>query len=367
MSEEKQTSVSGIKGEVLGALGGVILLLLSCGLSYLGMAGQVLLVLAGVTALYSLGRLALACWRRSLNLRWWHEATVQDKSSAVVRAAFWTLVPIGLSVIYAPWVFLLSTFSFYGILFTCWLLCLLGAAMLRRRSWSLTACYGLGGVMLAVQIIGALGPISGKPVTLAPPFRGEWGILQGGNTLLLNHHARLPQQHDALDLVSLIEGGLLAEDAQSPAQNSDWPSWEKPLYAPVAGEVVRVVDGIEDAEGMNLEGKAPAGNHIVLDIGQGRYILLAHLRQNSITVKEGERIKCGHPLGLVGNSGNTSMPHLHLQVQTTSDIYSEENRTLPIRFAGSTRLRGSAKMPGPVELSRPDRIIVETGDPCRAL
>jgi hypothetical protein len=367
MSEEKQTSVSGIKCEILGALGGVILLLLSCGLSYLGMAGQVLVVLLGVTALYSLGRLALACWRRSLNLRWWHEGTLRDKSSTLVRGSFWTLVPIGLCVTYAPWIFILSAPAFYGILFGLWLLCVLGAAMLRYRTWSMSACYGIGGLVLAVQVVGSLSSVAGEPVVLAPPFRGEWAIVQGGNTLLINHHARLAQQHDALDFVMLTQGGILPEDADSPSQNSDWPSWEEPLYAPARGKVVRVVDGIEDSEGMNLDGKNPAGNHIVFDIGQGQYVLLAHLRHKSIKVKEGQSVSCGQPLGLVGNSGNTSMPHLHMQLQTTSDIYSAENRTIPMRFVGSTRVRGSSKEAGPIELRRPDRIIVPDEDLCRAL
>ena len=120
MSEEKQTSASSIKGEILGALGGMILLILSCGLSYLGMAGQVLVVLLGVTGFYSLGRLALACWRRSFNLRWWHEGTLRDKSSAVVRGTFWTLVPIGLCLTYAPWIFVVSNTLFYVIVFGFW-------------------------------------------------------------------------------------------------------------------------------------------------------------------------------------------------------------------------------------------------------
>ena len=115
---------------------------------------------------------------------------------------------------------------------------------------------------------------------------------------------------------------------------------------------------------MNLDGKNPAGNHIVIEIAQGQYILLAHLRHKSIKVQEGQSVTCGQPLGLVGNSGNTSMPHLHMQIQTTPDIYSEENRTMPMRFVGSTRVRGSSKEAGPVELRRPDKVRVLETDPC---
>ena len=53
----------------------------------------------------------------------------------------------------------------------------------------------------------------------------------------------------------------------------------------------------------------------MIDIGGGRYLVLGHLKQGSVTVQVGEIVRRGQPLAAVGNSGHTNEPHLHLQVQ----------------------------------------------------
>ena len=59
-----------------------------------------------------------------------------------------------------------------------------------------------------------------------------------------------------------------------------------------------------------------SGNNIVTDIGGGRYLMMAHLSPGSIQVKVGDHVKQGQPIARVGNSGNTTEPHLHIQAQT---------------------------------------------------
>jgi murein DD-endopeptidase MepM/ murein hydrolase activator NlpD len=56
------------------------------------------------------------------------------------------------------------------------------------------------------------------------------------------------------------------------------------------------------------------GNHVILDLGNGHYALYAHLAPNSVKVVQGQRVRQGDVLGLVGSSGNSSEPHLHFQV-----------------------------------------------------
>jgi hypothetical protein len=58
------------------------------------------------------------------------------------------------------------------------------------------------------------------------------------------------------------------------------------------------------------------GNHIIQDIGDGAYVLYAHMKRGSVRsrVKVGDRVRKGQVIGLVGNTGNTSAPHLHLHV-----------------------------------------------------
>ena len=82
--------------------------------------------------------------------------------------------------------------------------------------------------------------------------------------------------------------------------------------------MVTVVNGFED----QIPGQLPPGitlaeadgNHVVLDLGGGRFALYAHLIKDSITVEEGQQVTRGQVLGLVGNSGNTLAPHLHFHV-----------------------------------------------------
>ena len=57
-----------------------------------------------------------------------------------------------------------------------------------------------------------------------------------------------------------------------------------------------------------------AGNHVTLDLGGGRYAIYAHMAPHSVTVHVGDRVKTGDKLGLLGNSGNTTGPHLHFQI-----------------------------------------------------
>jgi murein DD-endopeptidase MepM/ murein hydrolase activator NlpD len=56
------------------------------------------------------------------------------------------------------------------------------------------------------------------------------------------------------------------------------------------------------------------GNHVVVDIGEGRYALYAHMQPGRLRVKVGDKVVTGQVLGLLGNSGNTDAPHLHFHV-----------------------------------------------------
>jgi Peptidase family M23 len=62
------------------------------------------------------------------------------------------------------------------------------------------------------------------------------------------------------------------------------------------------------------------GNHIVLDLGQGRYGFYAHLQKNSLLVHTGDHVKRGQALALLGNTGNTSAPHLHFHVMDGTSV-----------------------------------------------
>jgi murein DD-endopeptidase MepM/ murein hydrolase activator NlpD len=85
--------------------------------------------------------------------------------------------------------------------------------------------------------------------------------------------------------------------------------------------VAAVTDGYPE----QTPGKFPAGisvdeadgNSVILDLGQHRYALYAHLKPRSIKVKRGQSVMRGQLIALVGNSGNSVAPHLHFHVIDT--------------------------------------------------
>jgi hypothetical protein len=92
----------------------------------------------------------------------------------------------------------------------------------------------------------------------------------------------------------------------------------KEALAVADGTVVKVTDGFSEQKpgvfpkGISLD--EADGNSVILDIGGGNYALYAHFQPGSIRVKEGDRVKRGDVLALVGSSGNSLAPHLHFHV-----------------------------------------------------
>ena len=113
--------------------------------------------------------------------------------------------------------------------------------------------------------------------------------------------------------------------------------WEKSVYSPLDGTVVQVGNGYEDEHKTNiyktilkwynatykfkpkkingrLDIRPNAGNYVMIESKDGYIVFLAHLRNQSIKVVEGQSIKTGNLIGSIGNSGNSTMPHLHINL-----------------------------------------------------
>jgi murein DD-endopeptidase MepM/ murein hydrolase activator NlpD len=90
----------------------------------------------------------------------------------------------------------------------------------------------------------------------------------------------------------------------------------KPVLAPAPGTVTFVLDGRPDQRIGSTDSRHQSGNNIVIDVGGGRYLLMAHLIPGSIQVEVVDHVELGQPIAKVGNSGNTTEPHLHIQAQT---------------------------------------------------
>jgi murein DD-endopeptidase MepM/ murein hydrolase activator NlpD len=75
-------------------------------------------------------------------------------------------------------------------------------------------------------------------------------------------------------------------------------------------------------------------------------VLLAHMKQGSITVKAGETVHTGDPIGQVGNSGNTTEPHLHIHARVGGDLRKITSGTaIPISYDGRFYVRNNLYQP----------------------
>ena len=144
------------------------------------------------------------------------------------------------------------------------------------------------------------------------PFDETWNVFWGGRSVQQNYHAAYPDQRFAYDILILREG---TSHTGAGNQNSDYFCFEKPIVSPGAGVVIEAVDGIADNVPGKMNPAAPCGNHVVIDLGDKEFLFLAHFKNGSLTLKAGEHVQAGQPLGLCGNSGNSSEPHLHVHLQ----------------------------------------------------
>jgi len=144
------------------------------------------------------------------------------------------------------------------------------------------------------------------------PFEGDWFVFWGGRTVEQNYHAAVRDQRYAYDLLVLVNGKSHSGDGKS---NEQYYCWGKDILSPGSGTVVTVVSDLPDNPPGGMDPTNPPGNHVILDLGNKEFALLAHLQKDSVGVSEGDEVRPGQFLGLCGNSGNTSEPHLHFHLQ----------------------------------------------------
>lgn len=152
------------------------------------------------------------------------------------------------------------------------------------------------------------------------PFKGK-GIVTQGGALEAGHRNRSG--------IYAIDGiGLSANYAPVLKDDSSiksYAGWSRRLEAPAAGNIIyarndrpdQPVDGVSDPKFYAPEysdGGDP-GNSIVIDHGNGEFSMIAHMQKGSVRVRVGDAVVKGQTIGLLGNSGDTSGPHVHYQLQ----------------------------------------------------
>ncbi|RXZ81148.1 M23 family peptidase [Paenibacillaceae bacterium] len=163
----------------------------------------------------------------------------------------------------------------------------------------------------------------------ALPFKGEWLVFWGGKNELVNYHYAYESQRYALDLVKSENGSTFKGD---PADNNSYYAFGEEVVAPADGTIIDVRSDVPDNVPGEMNDKQPEGNYIVIDHGDGEFSFTAHFKQNSIVVEAGQQVKRGELLGLCGNSGNSSEPHIHFQIADRPD--GEDGTVIPVKFDG---------------------------------
>jgi hypothetical protein len=201
--------------------------------------------------------------------------------------------------------------------------------------WTLTSDGGVAGFRIAPDQAGPQQPAPSAHLEhrtradLRLPFDGEFFVVWGGRTVDQNYHAAHASQRFAYDLLVVRDGSTHTGDG---GRNEDYHCFGQPILAPADGRVVLAVDGIADNVPGQMNAPQVAGNHVVLDHGTGEHSVLAHLRNGSVAVRPGDRVARGQRLGECGNSGNSSEPHLHYQLQDGPEMGPSAG--LPAQFTG---------------------------------
>ena len=196
-------------------------------------------------------------------------------------------------------------------------------------------------------------------VVVAPPLRGDgWLVGSGccdaitshrGATLSIDGTVHAPERF-AIDFVQVdAQGRYYTGDV---AQNASFPFFGAEIHSVAPGTVVAAVDGLPENVPGNLPDDATVqtagGNHVVVDIGAGRYAFYAHLQPGSLRVTVGQLVETGTVLGLLGNSGNSDAPHLHFHVMDGPSPLRSNG--LPFRF---TRFDGQGRATADAPLAMP--------------
>lgn len=175
-------------------------------------------------------------------------------------------------------------------------------------------------------------------VQLAFPLRdGRYYVGQGGNSSLVNYHNASRSQRYALDVVALNAAGSRARGL-APGTLADYAIFGATVHSPCAGTILTAVGDRPDLIPPDTDREQLAGNHVVIAC-EGVKVLIAHLQAGSLAVQAGASVAVGQPLGRVGNSGNTSEPHLHIHAVRGSDEDVLRGTGVPIVFDGTFATR----------------------------
>ena len=187
----------------------------------------------------------------------------------------------------------------------------------------------------SVVLEGTTIPVEREAVVISPPFRGEWAAFNGPSNssghrrlvMALDGHVAIGQRF-AIDYLQVDSTG--SSRRGDALNNRSYYAYGTELLAVADGIVAATKDSIpENVPGANSRAvpitlETVGGNYVGIDLGKGRYALYAHVQPHSLRVKVGDRVKRGQVIALLGNSGNSTEPHVHFQIADGPTFLSSE-------------------------------------------
>lgn len=146
-------------------------------------------------------------------------------------------------------------------------------------------------------------------------------------------------QHFAYDIVALGEHYEMLKGQGKSVE--DFVGWGREIVAPAEGLVTYARNDVPDQPELDTIDReilanlpdpmwAAGGNCVTIGHGNGEFSFLAHLQKGTVAVKIGDHVRQGQLLGLLGNSGNSTGPHLHYHLMDGDRIFRSNG--LPSRF-----------------------------------
>lgn len=169
---------------------------------------------------------------------------------------------------------------------------------------------------------------------LSLPFQGWWVVANGGVDEKTSHSWDILNQRYAYDFyVDDVQG---CTHRGQGSRLEDYYAFGKPVLAPAQGVVVRARDGVRDhprpgSGRLDWWTRDFRGNFVVIRHSGREYSFIGHFKKGSISVTEGDPVRRGQPIGLCGNSGHSTEPHIHFHVQDHPNFYLAVS--LPVKFS----------------------------------
>ena len=206
-----------------------------------------------------------------------------------------------------------------------------------------------GATIFQGALAGTVMPL-GQAIDLSSPFeRGTYLVANGGSATSVNAHAAFLDRSiirrrayygtgHGVDLIALDRWGLRV-DGILPADPRRYVIFSKPVVAPCDGSIIVAVDGLPDMPVPQVDRAHLAGNHVLLRCASVD-VLLGHFQKGSVGVRVGQVLRVGDPVARVGNSGNSSEPHLHIHAQKPGTREAPfSGAPIPIRIEGRYLVR----------------------------